>query len=74
MVSCVQMTDAEMMLFIEKVGSRDLFYELTQRGYPDMFLAIMDSLIALDYDEAWVRGKFRDALEKYYPGRWQRFA
>ena len=73
------MTNEEMKDFIEKVGRTELFdekedlananYKLVRGNtdpYPRYLKAVRVSLVALGYDEKWVEGEFRDALEARY--------
>lgn len=72
-----QMTTSEMNDFIENINRAELEEELQNYNkcrkcplarykYPKYLKAIRVSLIALGYDEDWVCGPFRDALEKRY--------
>lgn len=72
------MANEEMKDFIEKVGRTELFdekedlananYKLVRENttpYPRYLKAVRVSLVALGYDEKWVEGEFRDALEAH---------
>lgn len=74
------MTEEEMDVFIDKVARHELHQELEQMyiaqractdspvkwGYPRYLKAVRASLVALGYDEDWVNGPFRTALERKY--------
>ena len=74
------MTEEEMDAFIDKVARHEPHQELEQMsiaqracsdlsvkwGYPRYLKAVRASLVALGYDEEWVNGPFRTALERKY--------
>lgn len=64
----------EMKRYILSLGRSELFDEIDHMRsevgkripYPRYLKAIRVSLVALGYDQQWVEGEFRDALDKMY--------
>lgn len=58
---------------VEKVGRTELFEEISSMGpaipripYPRYLKAVRVTLVSLGFDQDWVEGDFRDALEARY--------
>ena len=77
-----RMSKREMTEFIERVGRSELYDEFRQMEEDGLWdthtadwgavtsrylKAVRASLVALGYDEHWVNGEFRDALNARYP-------